>query len=69
MDAVLDGVGVKAEFTELLGEFGDVVGVAVADGNYGMAAVKVCVDLTVFVPQGGVEAPDGLDVPEFVYLK
>ena len=42
---------------------------AVAYRYYGMAAVEVSVNLSVLVPQGGVEAAYRLDVPKFIYFK
>ena len=69
LQAVLHGIGVETQLSDLLPDRRHVMRVAVPDADHGVAAVQVQVLLAVGIPQRGTLPAHGLDVPPFVYIE
>ena len=69
LQAVLHGIGVETQLSDLLPDRRHVMRVAVPDADHGVAAVQVQVLLAFGIPQRGTLPAHGLDVPPFVYIE
>ena len=69
LEAVVYGIRIETELAELVFDLPNVMRMAVADADDGVAAIQVRIFVPVFIPEGGVQSADRLDVPPFVYFE
>ena len=67
LQTVDNGIGIESKHVQLLGEFLDIMRMAMTDADDGMAAVKVKIFLAFAVPNVAAFALDDIDVEERIY--
>ena len=67
LQMVDNGIGIESKRVQLLGEFLDIMRMAMTDADDGMAAVKVKIFLAFAVPNVAAFALDDVDVEERIY--
>ena len=69
LQGVAHAVGVEADLVQLLLQRFHIVGMGVADGNHGVAAVEVEIFLPLVVPDGAAFRLHRRDVEEGIYVE